>query len=292
LALSAGVALLCVYEKTQDDLVLEGSHLQSATSIRVTADFNQIEKAFSDKNIRYRAFADLDDAGAVRAMAVGTAADLDLPIHAPLGELTPESTGALVGSGVKVSSSARGPIFNHEGREYPVVGYLGRSDKSLLSNDVVILDRALLTKHDSHLVLDGPHIAKRYLDLVGPDAVDIDSRSTSRRTNLDVISPILTSMSTIVLFFGAATISILVSRSTLVRNHALILIGRTPFQTWSLTLAEVLLPLLVAIAIGLVCCWSIVPAAIGHSVMLFLGLYTSAIAGFVLTVVATRKAKP
>jgi hypothetical protein len=190
-------ALLAVFAARTTLVAAEGDDLRTADSIVVSATLRELTAAaeagrFADGT---RVFVDVEPG--VRAVALLAGGWPDVPLHA--GRPLSGSEGeALVGSG-RVDSPADDPSgVRVGGRHYSVVGVLGLRATSLLSDDVVVADRTRFTAEVERLRIDGPDVGRRYVAAFPDRTIERVASSTNRRTNVDVVSPLL-------LVFGAAT---------------------------------------------------------------------------------------
>lgn len=238
LLFSALAATLAIYDSRQRAIHLEGNSLYSADAVLVDATAAQALAVSPDGDLRV--FTELTSGGTVRAVAASSSARLSFPVHAGRTFRSGERGVALVGSRVVVSQGATGEFVRLGERSYEVVGRLGLRENSLLANDILVLDPDLFDSGEPQpLVLDGPDAGTRYAGLHGAASVEHFSTATSRRTNIDVVSPLILVLGAALVAMGWVFVGVFLSFATRRRNLVLHLLGVPRSLTRLRLLAEV-----------------------------------------------------
>ena len=179
------------FESSQKELTLEGNRLLHTEAIHVTGTCEGLVNAFRAAGLDVSVYKELDSS--TRAVEPGTGATY--PVYSGRAVEVGEQGVALAGSSVPVVSSRDREFVSTRGREYPVVGRLGRHRESLVEGEALIFDHSLFSESPEPLVLDGPDVAEHYAALFPGAPYEVLDSSTDRRTNVDHISPIILTLS-------------------------------------------------------------------------------------------------
>ena len=199
----SGYALVS-YGFQQHRVGLEGRNLHSSQAVLVDiapAEAVSLVKALGGDA---RAFVDLDDSGTVRAVAAAHLDRFDYPspgrrAGAPMTEGT-----ALAGSAITDVAEPQPELVRFASRSYPIVGWLGLEERSLLSHTMVIADEELFAAAaEGAVVFDGTDIAAR----LAAQAPHLTTRPVAAgatgRTNIDEMSPTLMLLGVVTLVVAA-----------------------------------------------------------------------------------------
>lgn len=235
---SALSATMAVYDSRQQALGLEGNALYTAEAVLVeTTAARALAVSPADD---LRVFVDLADGGSVRALAAGSRARMDFPVHSGRTFTSDDRGVALVGADVAVSEGPSGAVVLVGDRSYEVVGRLGLRQDSLLSDDVLVLDPDIVDSEVAGpLVLDGPDARARYVQAHGADSVETVSAATARRTNVDLVSPLVLGLGVVLVVLGWLLTGVYVSHATHRRNRVLHLLGTRAWLVRLSLVAEV-----------------------------------------------------
>lgn len=182
---------LGTYSLIQKAMSLEGNDLYSNRSVAVDETGPNLRSALKTAHADARVFSDLTDDGSIRAV-METGTPDSIPLHAGRQFKDSDARAALVGADVEVANESGQVSYIFAGTSYPVVGYLGLSDNSLISN-VVLLKGAPILEADStvRMIVDGPTVEKRLSPQITYHPIAAANGGTDRRTNIDYVSPIL-----------------------------------------------------------------------------------------------------
>lgn len=283
--------LTVIYGKAQSDLTLEGNWLYSADAVVAKGNFAQIAQTLDSAGVNYVAYREIDDPRPIRALYEPNGTVHSLPLHNLTQNDSASAPHALVGADVPTEKAGKDRVFRFGGNNYVVVGELGRRDESLLSEVTVLLDNTLFERHHGEVVLDGKGITLKAVSRLGIAATP-HAASTSHRTNIDLVSPVVIGLNTVLIGIGALVFGSLSAVFTIPRNRVTRVLGRTRRQTIALTAVETLFPLC---AIGMAAAASIyltaTEASLAHLGSLLLLLVTAAASSLALHLrAASRKA--
>ncbi len=243
---SIGSALL-LYKETQQQLTLEGNRLYSTQSIKVEGNLVKILEQWNTSQDNFTVYKPLDNAGSVRSVYSTNYSKIAYPIHRGRAFTQNDTNAALVGAKVELVKRDTGAYFVFEGRDYEVVGYLGRHAESLLENDVLLADPGLFAKNGSEsLVVDGPDVATLYSNFFSNDPIEPMNQSTNRRTTIDFVSPILLGLGFGIMAVGSVFVGLLAASHFRARNRVSFLMGRTRTYTTLLSVIQLTVPAMVA----------------------------------------------
>lgn len=186
--------LIGVFDARRRVIAAEGNDLRTGQSAWVTATLDDLERARSAFEPGTKVFVELEDR--VRAVAILSGQWADVPLHDGHA-LTGGPGEALAGAGVSGDDIVVG------GTSYNVVGRLGVRADSLLSDDVVIADPSRFSASPQRLLLDGPNSVRHYSAEFPGRSVEIIDDGTNRRTNVDVVSPVLVALGALVIMLIA-----------------------------------------------------------------------------------------
>lgn len=215
------VALLSVFSARKDVLVAEGADLATSESILVDARLQDILAHANRFATGTRVFKEIDPD--TRVVAFVSGGWTDVPLHAGRA-LTGTPGEALVGAG-----RARGETtIDVAGQRSTVVGRLGVRAASLLEEQAVIVRPTLFADTPERLRVDGPQVAQRFRSVFPDHSVEIVGSGAERRTNVDVVTPVLTAAgwgaAVVVLIAAAVAAAAAEQRVLRVRN----LVGAAP----------------------------------------------------------------
>lgn len=211
------VVLLDVLAARKDVLRAEGADLAVAESALVDATLDELEAEADRFGSGTHVFSTVDET--TRAVAVLRGTWDDVPLHdgRPLSGRPGE---ALVGSERAPGSDT---VLVGD-RTYEVVGRLGVRADSALDLDAVVADPALFPSGRGALRIDGPAAVAHYRSAFPGRPVEVVDRATNRRTDVDVVTPVLTTAGTVL----AALVTGVAARSAIRGEHRS---GRVRFRT-------------------------------------------------------------
>ncbi len=252
--LLASVGMLALaYGSRQRELTLEGNDLYSSERIVVSADIEDLNRRMGGSKPPFVAYKRLDGSGRIRAVHSSDPASFPYPLHRGRQFSDADRRAALVGGNVATRTVGDRDVFDYDGHGYEVVGYLGRAQDSLLQDDVLLVDDALFGRQtEETLFLDGAHIQERFRDAFPGQKIGTMNQSTNRRTSIDLVSPVLLTLSYGIQVLGAVFLGLIVAAFTRRRSRIAALIGRSRFRIWGGSLAQLLGPACVAAAASVV----------------------------------------
>lgn len=240
---------LLTYDARQRALGQEGNHLLSAEAITVTGNARDIVDTLGAD---VRVFRALEDNGAVRAVLASSGTELSFPVHAGRAFRAADSRVALVGAQVPVTTESGSTTVTYDGERYEVIGRLGVKADSLLAVDILLLDpERFAASGEEPLTVDGSHIRDRFAAAFGPEGIEAVSTAVNKRTNIDVISPLILGLGSTLIVLGWVFTGLLARSRTRARTRVLILLGATRRRRLGLPATQILgLSALTLIAAG------------------------------------------
>jgi hypothetical protein len=176
--------LLATFSSRKAVLRAEGADLASTQSVVVEASLAELRSRADRFRSGTHVFTTIDDG--TMAVVVLTGRWNDIPLHAGrrlLGETDEALAGAQRGD--------VGDVVRVAGRDRTIVGRLGLRPESPLADTMVIADSSVFPDRRERLRLDGPSVAERYRAAFPGRTAEVVDRSTNRRTNVDVVTPVL-----------------------------------------------------------------------------------------------------
>lgn len=230
-----------VYDTRQAEITREGNHLFSQHKVAFSGSANEI-RGYLDASLGpYAMYRELDDTGLVRAVESTRLDVLKLPVHEGRQLRRTDHHIALVGSEVPVRAEGAKEVYSFDGEDYEVIGLLGRQARSLVENDVIIVDRDLVETagRNSELIVDGPAIEEQALALPSERVSRSDS-SVNRRASVDLVSPMIGTVVHVVIVVCAMFTGLLAATFSKRRIYVAHLLGRSPVQQLAISVASVL----------------------------------------------------
>lgn len=214
------VAML-TYRSAQGALLREANSLYSSSAVTVTGDAAKALATAQRGGLDVLLFLPIQNDDKTRAV-VSARGTLDiLPMHEVRWKVSDARPGALAGANVNPVTGRIDVL----GTDYQIAGLLGTQDQSLVADDILIYDPAFFTEPTvQRFVIDGTDAAA----LAGgfDDARPV-AEGISRRTNVDFVSPIMISLSVILLTLGAALVGYLANEWGAARDSIDRLWGRS-----------------------------------------------------------------
>ncbi|UVI36258.1 hypothetical protein [Brevibacterium spongiae] len=230
-----------VYDARQAEITREGNHLFSQHKVAFSGSADEIRGYLDESLGPYAMYRELDDTGLVRAVESTSLDDLRLPVHEGRQLRRTDNHIALVGSQVPIRNDGTKDVYSFDGEDYEVIGLLGRQARSLVENDVIIVDRDLIEapERNSELIVDGPAIEEQALALPSERVSRSDS-SVNRRAKVDLVSPIIGTVVHVVIVVCAMFTGMLAATFSRRRIYVAHLLGRSTTEQLAISLASVL----------------------------------------------------
>jgi len=208
-------ASLNIYSEIQQGITLEGNRLHSAHALLITDSSDQVLSSLTTENVNARVYRSLSPDGRIRAILELGNNSTFLPIHDGRQFSANDVQAAMVGSDVPVQTVEGESFYEYQGTQYLVVATLGFGERSLLSEDVLIRDRALFSPGVLEtVVVDGAEAESQIMREFGEDAYAQLASATGRRTNIDYVSPILLGFGWSLVSLGCVIAALLMARYT------------------------------------------------------------------------------
>ncbi|MFJ2620504.1 hypothetical protein [Glutamicibacter sp. NPDC087344] len=191
------VALL-TYRSAQEALLREANALYSSNAVAVTGEASKALAIAQHDDLDVLLFLPIQNNDKLRAV-ISAQGNLDMiPKHRVRWNVSDARPGAFAGANVAPASGHVDVL----GTDYPIAGLLGTQDQSLAADDILVYDPTFFTETTmQRFVIDGSDasvVAEKF-----NDARPV-SESISRRTNLDFVTPVMVSLSLILLILGSA----------------------------------------------------------------------------------------
>lgn len=248
------VALLGVriYDTRQSEITREGNHLLTQRMVAFSGTAQEARTLLDESLGHYSIFRDLDDGGAIRAVDSDRLDLLELPIHEGRSFRRGEQHVALVGDQVPVTRENGVSVYELDRVGYEVIGRLGRDNRSLLANDVIVADRDIVDSPNlrSGVILDGPAMEDQAAALPA-DKVTRSDASVNRRARVDLVSPVVDFVVVAVVGICAVFTGILASQLSRRTFRVGFLVGRSPLRMFTVALMALLLTAAVGAGLSL-----------------------------------------
>ena len=202
-------AALGTYNQIQAAMSLEGNGLYSTQSVAVNAKISDVVSVLESSHSNARLYRDISGDGSIRPVwEIGNPSPL--PIHSGRQLVAGENRVALVGADVRVQRELGKQYYTFEGSAYLVVGQLGLRAKSLVSRTVLLQNPELFEdKIASRLIIDGTSTRVDIAHAFTEAPLTENDSATNRRTNIDVVSPVLLRFGWALTFLGSVATAIL-----------------------------------------------------------------------------------
>ncbi|MGN1396397.1 MAG: hypothetical protein ACI4WD_07710, partial [Lactococcus garvieae] len=135
------IVVLSLYKYKQNELYLEANNLYTKNAIKTRGNYS---KVLNEMSTNSKVFKELSKEGRIRAFEFkGNRSDF--PVYSGRN-FKKDERKALVGSSIPLVELHGVRYFSYNEKLYEVVGYLGSSKNSILSEEVIIKDTALFSK--------------------------------------------------------------------------------------------------------------------------------------------------
>ncbi|WP_286961919.1 hypothetical protein, partial [Lactococcus sp. UBA7220] len=213
----------------------EANNLYTKNALKTSGSYSKI---LDEMSINAKVFKVLSEEDHIRAFEFkGNMSDF--PVYAGRN-FKKDERKALVGSSVPLEEHHGVKYFSYNEKLYEVIGYLGLSKDSILSDEVIIKDEALFSKDkNENIIIDSP------------DSVNISkpnykvSNNLGRRSNIDYITPFITYMVVLSIGFISLIIGVLSWLYSKTYAEVMFLKGKSPKNIRTVLLFKVLLVFLV-----------------------------------------------
>ncbi|WP_251421653.1 MULTISPECIES: hypothetical protein [Lactococcus] len=229
------IAVFSLYKDKQNKIYLEANNLYTKNALKTSGSYSKI---LDEMSINAKVFKVLSEEDHIRAFEFkGNMSDF--PVYAGRN-FKKDERKALVGSSVPLEEHHGVKYFSYNEKLYEVIGYLGLSKDSILSDEVIIKDEALFSKDkNENIIIDSP------------DSVNISkpnykvSNNLGRRSNIDYITPFITYMVVLSIGFISLIIGVLSWLYSKTYAEVMFLKGKSPKNIRTVLLFKVLLVFLV-----------------------------------------------
>lgn len=245
---------LFLFSRKSETLLLEAGDMFSTKAALADCSWDESLSLLPDLGSDARVWAVLDDG--TRVFAANDPSEVALPIHDG-GGFTGSGDEALVGSEVRTqtdSTGARWYFLNT--KRYRVVGVLGLSDDSVLSDEVVVWDERIGGADVMPVVLDGDDVSS-CLEVNAPQVrvSPLGNGSFAQRSSLDSLTPLVLALGRVLEVVLAASAGSLLVRRCSDYLAVCWIVGKDRLGTVLLFHgAMILASLAIAIVCGIVCC--------------------------------------
>ncbi|GAA3598540.1 hypothetical protein GCM10022198_23480 [Klugiella xanthotipulae] len=250
------LSALHVYGVRQEAITREGNKLYTAESIEVRGSFTDIS-ARLDNVQDLKIYTNLSEDGDIRNIFMRDSSRVNFPLHSGRSFIEGESQKALVGAEVVTTYDGGIEYYIFQEKRYEVIGHLGRETKSLLEKNVILNDPALFgSGADEPYILDGSGVHNAFVSVYGSENVALRDGGTNKRTNVDLVSPLLKGFGLLLVVLGCISTGLLVGRYSAGQNGVQHLQGATHRAVFLRRAGEVTL-LVAAVAFVIVSAWSV-----------------------------------
>lgn len=212
------IVVLSLYKYNQNELYLEANNLYTKNAIKTRGNYS---KVLNEMSTNSKVFKELSKEGRIRAFEFkGNRSDF--PVYSGRN-FKKDERKALVGSAVTLVELHGVRYFSYNEKLYEVVGYLGSSKNSILSEEVIIKDTALFSKDkNENIIIDSPDSAS----VSDPKYKIINN--LGRRSNIDYITPLITYMVMLSIGFISFIIGVLSWLYSKTYTEVMFLKGQAP----------------------------------------------------------------
>ncbi|MEY8458366.1 hypothetical protein [Lactococcus ileimucosae] len=229
------IAVLSLYKNKQNKIYLEANNLYTKNALKTSGNYS---KMLDENSINSKVFKELSEGGHIRALEFkGNRSDFPVYVGRNFKK---DERKALVGSTVPLEEHHGVKYFSYNEKLYEVIGYLGSSKDSILSDEVIIKDESLFSKNkNENIIIDSP------------DSVNVSvpnykvSNNLGRRSNIDYITPLITYMVVLSIGFISLIIGVLSWLYSKTYAEVMFLKGKSPKKMRIVLLFKVLLVFLV-----------------------------------------------
>jgi hypothetical protein len=222
---------LGVYQHRQGALTLEGNSLYSPDAVAINATAAQTTAVLRKAHVTGRIFASLSDDRRIRVVHIQGAPALQLPIHSGRQPRAGDDRVALVGAAVPLQHEVAADYYVYENTRYTVIAALGLEKASLVADEVLLIDARLFAAGEQALVVDSEATGELYQREINEGTVMPLAADTNRRTNIDYVSPILTTFGGGLTLLGFAFAGSLGGASARTRFAVAHLVGEPRWHT-------------------------------------------------------------
>lgn len=225
------IAVFSLYKHKQNKIYLEANNLYTKNALKTNANYSKIRDEMSSNS---KVFKVLSEEEHIRAFEFK--GDMsDFPVYAGRNFKKAERK-ALVGSSVPLEEHHGVKYFSYNEKLYEVIGYLGSSKDSILSDEVIIKDKSLFSKDkNENIIIDSPDS----MNISEPNSKV--SNNLGRRSNIDYITPLITYMVVLLISFISLIIGVLSWLYSKTYAEVMFLKGRSPKKIRIVLLFKVLL---------------------------------------------------
>lgn len=142
------------------------------------------------------------------------------------------SQEALVGRNIETAQRGDERFFEHNGKEYEVIGYLGLNNPSFLDNTVLINDLSLFPNEITPLIIDGPNVREFAENHSFTEAISQRNIGINRRIDTDFFSPMMYFFSFSLAFIGTVFLAFVVHESFKQQNKLLYILAIPTFKKY------------------------------------------------------------
>ncbi|WP_251711965.1 hypothetical protein [Lactococcus ileimucosae] len=229
------IAVLSLYKNKQNKIYLEANNLYTKNALKTSGNYS---KMLDENSINSKVFKVLSEENHIRALEFkGNRSDFPVYVGRNFKK---DERKALVGSTVPLEEHHGVKYFSYNEKLYEVIGYLGSSKDSILSDEVIIKDESLFSKNkNENIIIDSP-------DSVNVSAPNYKvSNNLGRRSNIDYITPLITYMVVLSIGFISLIIGVLSWLYSKTYAEVMFLKGKSPKKIRIVLLFKVLLVFLV-----------------------------------------------